>query len=200
VRGASQHGWPKRRFWAVSCDLDSGERVVFGQSEREQVPLHDAVSASTAIPGLFAPMAIGQRRLIDGGFYSTSNLDLTVGEKLDAVICVHPLAGAAAVQNKSVLSLSRLMRTRVDAQLARERKLVEAQGTPVYVLHPTAEELAALPRNPMDFSARARVMIRAAEAVAHGLESNKNAQAFVRMLRAASSTDTRASSTAERQK
>jgi NTE family protein len=185
VRAAAPRGWPERRLWVVACDLDRGERVVFGQREREHVPIHEAVSASTAIPGLFAPMRIEGRRLIDGGFYSASNLDLTVGQGLDAVLCIHPLAGAAAVRSRSVLSLSRHMRQRVDRRIAAERALVEAQGTPVYVLHPTAEELAQMPVNAMDFSARAAVMSRAARAVADTLAHAREAAPFVGLLRGA---------------
>jgi hypothetical protein len=52
----------------------------------------------------------------------------------------------------------------------------------VYVLHPTTEELAQMPVNAMDFSARAAVMKRAARAVAETLASEREAAPFVRLL------------------
>ena len=49
-----------------------------------------AVAASCAIPGFYRSVRIGDRRYVDGGVHSTSNLDLLAGEGLDLVICLNP--------------------------------------------------------------------------------------------------------------
>lgn len=49
-------------FAVVACDLLSGRRVVI-----ESGSLRDAVVASSAIPGLFAPVRRGDELLVDGG-------------------------------------------------------------------------------------------------------------------------------------
>lgn len=46
----------------VAADLASGERIVFKEGS-----LHTAVMASTAIPGIFAPVEVDGRFLVDGG-------------------------------------------------------------------------------------------------------------------------------------
>lgn len=46
----------------VATDVERGERVVFSQG-----PIHDAVRASIAIPGIFVPHRVGGRLLVDGG-------------------------------------------------------------------------------------------------------------------------------------
>ncbi|MCY0877268.1 MAG: patatin-like phospholipase family protein [Firmicutes bacterium] len=46
----------------VATDLELGERVVFTDG-----PIHEAVRASIAIPGIFVPHKINGRMLIDGG-------------------------------------------------------------------------------------------------------------------------------------
>ena len=48
----------------------------FGREGAPQAELADAVAASCAIPGFYHPVEIGGRRYVDGGIYSTSNLDL----------------------------------------------------------------------------------------------------------------------------
>ncbi len=49
-------------FAAVACDIHTGERVVLDSG-----PVAPAVRASAAIPGLFSPVEIGGRLLVDGG-------------------------------------------------------------------------------------------------------------------------------------
>ena len=48
--------------------------------------------ASCAIPGWYAPVQIGGRRYIDGGTWSTTNVDLLATESLDEVYVLAPMA------------------------------------------------------------------------------------------------------------
>ena len=48
-------------YAAVCCDLDTGEEVILRSGS-----LADAVRASSAIPGVLAPLSIGGRTLVDG--------------------------------------------------------------------------------------------------------------------------------------
>ena len=54
VENVWSRGWPRRRFWAVATDLDSGHRVPFGRSGSPATDLSRAVRASCAIPSFFA--------------------------------------------------------------------------------------------------------------------------------------------------
>lgn len=49
-------------FAAIACDIMTGERVVLDKG-----PMAPAVRASAAIPGLFTPVEIDGRLLVDGG-------------------------------------------------------------------------------------------------------------------------------------
>ncbi len=49
-------------FAAICCDIVTGERIVIDKG-----PVAPAVRASAAIPGLFSPVEIGDRLLVDGG-------------------------------------------------------------------------------------------------------------------------------------
>lgn len=49
-------------FACVATDLNTGERVIIKEGK-----LLDAVLASSAIPGIFPPLKVGKRLLVDGG-------------------------------------------------------------------------------------------------------------------------------------
>jgi NTE family protein len=69
--------WPARRLRLVAVDADTGEPVVF--TPESGVALLDAVAASCAVPGVWPPVAIGDRRYVDGGVRSMSNADYAAG-------------------------------------------------------------------------------------------------------------------------
>lgn len=73
----ASHTWPRRDLRVVAVDAHSGERVVFDAGSG--VELIDAVAASCAVPGVWPPVTIGDRRYIDGGAYSTDSADLAAG-------------------------------------------------------------------------------------------------------------------------
>src|SRR3954468_530401 len=77
-------GWaPHPATWIVAMDYEAGRRVAFGRSGAPAASLADAVVASCAIPGWYAPAVIGGRRYVDGGTCSPTSLDLFAREELD---------------------------------------------------------------------------------------------------------------------
>lgn len=75
----------------TATDLDTAERVVFGQAGFDDVPISTAVRASTALPMVYQPVRIGDRELVDGGIVSTTNLDLAVEAGARLLVVVNPL-------------------------------------------------------------------------------------------------------------
>jgi NTE family protein len=80
-----------RRLLIPAVDLDRAERVVFGRNGLGDVPISQAVAASSAIPGFFEPYAIGGRDYVDGGVGFTGHADLAADEGADVVLVVNPL-------------------------------------------------------------------------------------------------------------
>ena len=74
-----------------AIDLDSAERVVFGQGALRDVPISHAVAASSAIPGFFDPYTINGRDYVDGGVGFSGHADLAADAGVDAVFVVNPL-------------------------------------------------------------------------------------------------------------
>lgn len=72
-----------RPFMCVAVDLVSQEEVVFDSG-----PLADAVCASSAYPGLYAPVRIGNRMLFDGGVVNPVPFDVVRRYGVDRVIAV----------------------------------------------------------------------------------------------------------------
>ncbi len=64
--------WPDRTLRLTAVDAATGELVVFDGDSG--VALVDAVAASCAVPGVWPPVTIGDRRYIDGGVASTVNM------------------------------------------------------------------------------------------------------------------------------
>lgn len=66
------HDWPDRDLRLTAIDVATGELTVFDRACG--VDLVDAVAASCAVPGAWPPVAIGDRRYMDGGVASSVNL------------------------------------------------------------------------------------------------------------------------------
>ena len=150
--------WPSGgRLRIAACDYANGERVVFDGAGG--VTPGEAVAASCAIPGFYAPVGIGGRRYIDGGIHSHSNADLLAGGGLDAVIAVNPMSSSAWVSGGGMRERAMAARRRRSAdQLAREVETLEAAGTQVLVLEPAFADLAAMGTNMMARDRRAEVI------------------------------------------
>jgi NTE family protein len=91
-----------RTLVVTATDADSGERV-----EIREGPLAPALRASASLPGLFAPVEIGGRRLIDGGIGSPVPLDTLDGFDLDLRIGIG--AGADAADSGTIRAVRRAL-------------------------------------------------------------------------------------------
>jgi len=85
------HEWPAARLLITAIDAERGDLLVFDRDAG--VPLVDAVAASSAVPGVWPPVTIGDRRYIDGGSGSPTNAGLAAGH--DRVLVVAPVAPPA---------------------------------------------------------------------------------------------------------
>jgi len=126
------HEWPERRLVVTAVDAVTGELAVFDAGSG--VSLVDAVAASCAVPGVWPPVSIGERRYIDGGVRSTANADLAAGH--DVVVVLAPLTGPAA------------------ATLDPEVASLRSSGTTVVVVATDAAAAEAMGLNPLDPSYR----------------------------------------------
>jgi NTE family protein len=177
IRRVVPSSWsPHPNLWIVACDYETGRRVPFGRAGAPEADLADAVAASCAIPGIYHPQAIGGRRYVDGGIYSTSNLDLLRDEQLDLAICLNPTSTLhpirAAFNPREWFNLA--LRNASGRRLGSEAKRLRARGTEVVLIQPTGEDLEAMGPNLMNPRRRNQVIEVARRAVAAQLREPLN--------------------------
>ena len=88
----------RKPFAAVATQLETGERTVFVRGNTGQ-----AVRASSSIPGVFEPVAIGKFHYVDGGVVSPVPVDAARQLGADFVIAVDISSKASGKNPGSVL-------------------------------------------------------------------------------------------------
>lgn len=81
-------------FRAVATDLDTGEMVVLASGSLAQ-----AMRASMAVPGVFTPVELDGRTLVDGGVARSLPVDVVRSMGADVVIAIDISPGAEAPQD-----------------------------------------------------------------------------------------------------
>jgi NTE family protein len=153
-------GWvPREGVTVVALDYDTGERVPFGRPGARPATLCEAVMASCAIPGWYQPVRIDDHRFIDGGAWSSTNLDLLARQGLDEVFVLAPQVSFDADEpTQWATRLERQWRNRVTRRVLREMNTVHRHGTEVTILGPGREDLEAIGGNLMDLTRRPLVV------------------------------------------
>ena len=156
----SDTGWASHpSTWIVAMDYESGRRVPFGRPGSPPATLGEAVSASCAIPGWYAPVSIGGRRYVDGGTLSPTSLDLLAGRGLDEVIVLAPMVSFDFDEPPSLVGrVERRFRRAMTKRVLHEAGKVRRQGTAVTILGPGREDLEAIGVNLMDPRRRVKVL------------------------------------------
>jgi len=78
-------------LYLTATDLDSCERIVFGEEGWDDVPISRAVRASAALPMVFKPVKVRDRELVDGGIISTTNVDIAVAAGATMIVVINPV-------------------------------------------------------------------------------------------------------------
>ena len=139
--------WPDRPMILVAVDAYTGRLVAFDRDSG--VDLVDAVTASTALPGLTPTHSINGTRYINGGVRSTENADLASGYA--NVVVLSPFGGRSGTLRAGQFEgLRRLP----GADLASQVEGLRRHGSRVEVITPDADSVAAMGTNQMDPATR----------------------------------------------
>jgi len=79
-----------RKLYIAATNLDTAERAIFGPDEINHFTISQAVQASTALPGFYAPVRLGNADYIDGGVRKTANIDIAVEKGAKLIIVYNP--------------------------------------------------------------------------------------------------------------
>jgi len=161
------------RLHIVATDQQLGNEVVLSAG-----PVIEAVMASAAIPGIFPPVRIAGRDLVDGGV--ANNTPVSVAVALGATrIVVLPAGFACALRRPPVTAVAQVMHA---LSLLVARQLVRDLAHHAADAHITVvPPLCPLDVSPYDYTACASLIARAAENTRHWLEEGGMQQACVPM-------------------
>jgi NTE family protein len=81
----------EHELYLAATDLDTCERIVFGEEEWSDVPISKAVECSTCLPIVYKPVDLKGRQFVDGGIRSTTNVDIAVEKGAKFIVVVNPL-------------------------------------------------------------------------------------------------------------
>lgn len=154
LRFLTGNSWPEKDLWIVAARLPSGKREVFGTKGCPPCDVPLAVSASCAIPGVFAPVHIDGRMYVDGGVHSPTNADVLAGHGIERVVVVSPMSAARPTLRQRRVNPMRMF---FRALLAAEVRKLRAEGAEVIVFQPTALEQRVMGMNGLDAGRCARV-------------------------------------------
>ena len=142
--------WPDSPMIVTAIDAQTGELAAFDRDSG--VDLVDAVTASTALPGLVPTVSINGRRYIDGGVRSPDNADLAAGYA--NVVVLSPLGERSQTPPEAgqFEGLRRPPEWGVD--LPSQVEALRKQGSHVEVITPDADSRAAMGTNQMDPATR----------------------------------------------
>jgi len=81
----------KRELYIPAVHLDTGERVLFGTPGWRDVPISDAIAASSALPLYFQPVTIRGLDFVDGGVGRVAHVDLPIERGSHFLFLVNPI-------------------------------------------------------------------------------------------------------------
>jgi NTE family protein len=142
--------WPDRPMIVVAVNAHTGELVAFDRDSG--VELVDAVTASTALPGLVPTVSINGARYIDGGVRSPDNADLASGYA--NVVVLSPLGGRSQTPPEAGQFEGLRRPPEWGTDLASQVEALRKRGSRVEVITPDADSRAAMGTNQMDPATR----------------------------------------------
>jgi NTE family protein len=145
-----RHEWPDKPIVIVAVDAHTGELAAFDRDSG--VDLVDAVTASTALPGLVPTVSIKGARYIHGGVRSPDNADLAAGYA--HVVVLSPLAGWSRTPPEAGQFEGLRRPPEWGTDLGSQVEGLRKQGSRVEVITPDAGSRAAMGTNQMDPAAR----------------------------------------------
>lgn len=191
---AGEYARTGKELMLSAVDLNRGELVVFGHDEPYgRVPISDAVRASCALPGWFAPVRVPNPRvdepheppfldLVDGGLMRTANVRVAVEKGADLVICYNPFTriryereGRSLADHGPYALASQLFRILLGARLDLAKELIyrdETIDADVVFIEPAEDDFEFFRMNPLRHSNQERAAAHGYQVIRAGIFAN----------------------------
>lgn len=184
----------KTELYIPAYDLDSGQRVVFGDADHRNLRICQAITASCAIPYFFRPHQIGDNYYVDGSVGRVSHLDIAIEQGAKLIVVVNPRV--PMVNDREVTCLPSLSEGRCSSvaelgiAIAREQSLrIETRDklglalelyrtrypeVDIILIEPGSEETVLFFQSPMSQTARNHVMSYGLQLTLGQLQARQN--------------------------
>jgi predicted acylesterase/phospholipase RssA len=191
---AEEYARTGKELMLSACDVNRGELIVFGHDEPYgKVPISDAVRASCALPGWYAPVRVQNPRagepyepatldLVDGGLMRTANVRVAVEKGADLVICYNPFTriryereGRSLVDHGPGALASQLFRVLLGARLDLAKELIyrdETVDADVVFIEPAEDDYEFFRMNPLRHSNQERAAAHGYQVIRAGILAN----------------------------
>ena len=176
----------EKELYIPAVDVDLGKYEVFGEGEFADVPISEAVTASSAIPMIFQPVNVRGRDYIDGGVGRVAYMDIAINHGASLMIVVNPVVPIVNDRNTVCLPTSYGVcgslkdkgfsyvydqATRISTQtriyLAVKRYEAECPDRDFITIQPDPSDTLMFLHNVIDLTARLEILN-------YGYESTKN--------------------------
>jgi predicted acylesterase/phospholipase RssA len=191
---ATEYARTGKELMLTAVDVNRGELIVFGHDEPYgQVPISEAVRASCALPGWYAPVRLKNPRagepleppfldLVDGALMRTANVRVAVEKGADLVICYNPFTriryqreGRSLVDHGPAAFAGQLFRILLGARLDLAKELLfrdETIDADVVFIEPAEDDFDFFRMNPLRHSQQERAAAHGYRAISAGIAAN----------------------------
>jgi len=80
-----------RELYIPAIHLDTGDRVLFGTPGWRDVPISDAIAASSALPLYFQPITLKGLDFVDGGVATVAHVDMPIERGSRFLVLINPI-------------------------------------------------------------------------------------------------------------
>ena len=163
-------------LYVEAVNLDTGEEAVFGPDEESSATISEAVQASTALPGFYRPVKLGDTWYIDGSVKHTAPMEVARRKGADLIICYNPFRPYHQVPTKRLVEnfeslaemglvtvLNQSIRTMIHSRLdlgVEEMRTDPSFNGDVLLVEPAEDDAAFFSMNPLAFWKRAEAAKR----------------------------------------
>ena len=136
--------WSRRQLLVVTAvNAHTGELAQFTRDAG--IPLSTAIAASSAVPGVYPPITVGNSRYIDGGVRSGTNADIAVGYQRVLILRAETMFDISALDPQEGIPIT---------TFEDEQTELQCSGSQVMVITPDDASVIARGQNMLDSSRR----------------------------------------------
>jgi predicted acylesterase/phospholipase RssA len=167
----------RRELYIPAVHLDTGERILFGTPGWRDVPISDAIAASSALPLYFQPVQIKGMDFVDGGVGRVAHVDLPIERgshfllvlnpiiplrNEEGLVCIPMFSGhCARISDKGitfVVDQTQRISAREKLELGLERFRAQHPETRIFLIEPPRSDSILFMENILNYGSRVAML------------------------------------------